>query len=75
MMAAIRILEMDFSTELGRTQRLRVYNVKEAITAAEVAAAMDNIVAKNIFTSVGGDFTGKVSAQVVVTDTTDLALV
>lgn len=74
-MATQRVLEMDFSTELGRTQRLRVYNVKEAVTGAEVAAAMDNIVAKNIFTSTGGDFTGKVSARVVVTDTNDLTLV
>jgi hypothetical protein len=66
---------MDFSTELGRTQRLRVYNVKETITGAEVAAAMDDIVTRNIFTSTSGDFTGKVSARVVVTDTSDLTLV
>ncbi|MGI5922021.1 MAG: DUF2922 domain-containing protein [Syntrophomonadaceae bacterium] len=74
-MATQRVLEMDFSTELGRTQRLRVYNVKETITGAEVAAAMDDIVTRNIFTSTSGDFTGKVSARVVVTDTSDLTLV
>lgn len=74
-MATQRVLEMDFSTELGRTQRLRVYNVKDAVTGAEVAAAMDDVITKNIFTSTGGDFTGKVSARVVVTDTNDLSLV
>jgi len=66
---------MDFSTELGRTQRLRVHNVKEDISGAEVAAAMDEIVSKNIFTSNSGDFTGKVAARIVVTDTSDLTLV
>lgn len=74
-MATQRTLEMTFSTELGRTQRIRVYNVREDIAAAEVAAAMDSIISKNIFTSTGGDYTGKVSAQVVVTDTTELSLI
>lgn len=74
-MAVQRVLEMDFSTDLGKTQRLRVYNVKEAVTGAEVAAAMDNIITQDVFTSTSGDLTGKVSARIVITDTSDLSLV
>ncbi len=71
----MRILEMDFSTELGRTKTIRVYEAKETLSAAEVSACMDNIVAKNIFTGPGGNITGKTGAQIVVTTTTELTLV
>lgn len=74
-MAAVRTLEMDFNTELGRTQRIRVYDVKDPLTGAEVAAAMDTIIAKNIFTSTGGNLTAKIEARLVTTDSSDLILV
>jgi len=74
-MAVERTLEMDFNTELGRTQRVRVYDAKDPITGAEVAAAMDSIIAKNIFTSTGGNLTSKLDARVIVTDSSDLDLV
>ncbi len=70
-----RILDMGFSTELGKTHRIRVYDVKDTITGAEVAAAMDAIVAKNIFEGTGGTLTGKIDARVVISETTDLTLV
>jgi len=66
---------MDFSTELGRTKTLWIYDAKDPLTGAEVSACMDNIIAKNIFTGSGGDITGKAGAQIVVTTTTDLTLV
>lgn len=73
----MRILEMTFSTELGKSKTIRVYNAKAALTGAEVAAAMDNVIAKNIFSGSGGggEITGKVRAQVVTTSTADLSLV
>jgi len=71
----MRILEMSFSTELGKTKTLRVYEAKAALTGAEVAACMDNIIAKNIFTGPGGELTGKVKAQVITTSSADLSLV
>jgi len=74
-MAVVRILEMDFNTELGRTQSIRVYDAKDPITGAEVATAMDAIIAKNIFTGPGGNLTGKLDARVVVTDTSELSLI
>jgi len=71
----MRILEMSFSTELGKTRTLRVYEAKAALTGADVAAAMDNIIAKNIFSGTGGELTGKVKAQVITTSTADVSLV
>jgi hypothetical protein len=74
-MADVRTLEMDFNTELGRTQRIRIYDAKDPLTSAEVADAMDTIIAKNIFTGTGGNLTGKIQARVVVTDSSDMVLV
>ena len=74
-MAAVRTLEMAFNTELGRTQRIRIYDAKDPLTAVEVAAAMDTIIAKNVFTGTGGNLTGKIEARVIITDSSDLVLV
>ena len=74
-MAAVRTLEMDFNTELGRTQRIRIYNAKDPLTGPEVAAAMDSIITKNIFTGTGGNLTGKLDARIVITDSNALTLV
>lgn len=74
-MAVQRILEMEFATELGRSVGLRVYDVKADATGEQVATLMDSIVSKNIFTSSGGSFTGKLSARIVNKETSDLALI
>lgn len=71
----MRILEMTFSTELGKSKTLRVYEAKVALTGAEVAACMDNLIAKNIFTGSGGELTGKVSARVVTSTSADMTLI
>lgn len=70
-----RVLEMTFSTELGKAKTIRVIDVNDPLVAADVAACMDNIIAKNIFTSTGGNLTGKVKAQVITTTTNDVSLV
>lgn len=70
-----RVLEMTFSTELGKSKTLRVMDAKDPLTGAEVTACMDNIIAKNIFTSTGGNLTGKVKAQVITTSSSDVSLV
>jgi hypothetical protein len=69
-----KVLEMQFATELGRSQTIRVYEAKEDLTDAEVIAAMDNIITKNIFSGTGGALTGKLSAQIVTTTTQDISL-
>ena len=74
-MAVVRTLEMDFNTELGRTQRIRIYDAKDPLTGAETAAAMDSIITKNIFTGTGGNLTAKIDARVIVTDSSSLDLI
>lgn len=71
----MRILDMVFNTELGKARTIRVYDAKEALTGAEVAAAMDSIIDANIFTSSGGNLTGKIKAQVITTTSTDMDLI
>jgi hypothetical protein len=73
-MAIQRVLQMDFTTELGRNHRMRVYEAREDLTPTEVSAAMNQIVASNIFSGSGGEFTGKSAAQIVVSETTELDL-
>ncbi len=70
-----KVLEMTFSTELGRSRTIRVIDVKDSITGAEVTACMDNILAKNIFSGSGGELTGKARAQIITTSSSDLTLV
>jgi len=70
-----RVLEMTFQTELGKAKTIRVIDAKDPLVAADVAACMNNIIAKNIFTGTGGDFTGKLKAQVIVTNASEVSLV
>ncbi|HOQ09548.1 MAG TPA: DUF2922 domain-containing protein [Syntrophomonadaceae bacterium] len=74
-MAIQRVLQMDFTTELGRNHRIRVYDAREDLTSEEVSAAMDQIVAGNIFSGNGGALTGKARAQMIVSETTEFDLV
>jgi len=73
-MTVQRVLQMDFTTELGRNHRLRVYDAREDLTPVEVSAAMDQIIASDIFAGSGGAFTGKARAQLVVSETTEFEL-
>jgi hypothetical protein len=74
-MAVQRILEMEFASELGKSQTLRVYDVKSDVTGTQVGTLMDTIIAKNIFSSAGGSLTGKLSARIVNKETSDLTLI
>ena len=70
-----RVLEMTFNTELGNSKTMRVIDAKDPLSNAEVTAVMDAIIAKNIFSSTGGDLTGKIKAQIVTTTASEVALV
>jgi hypothetical protein len=72
---ATRVLEMSFITALNKKQTIRVPNVKDPYTGAEASTLMDKIITRDIFNPSGGGLTGKSSAQIVITDTTDLALI
>jgi hypothetical protein len=73
-MATQRTLEMDFATELNRTQRLRVYDARQDLTATDISTAMSNIITKNIFNGSGGELTGKIAARVVTKDVEEFDL-
>jgi hypothetical protein len=69
-----KTLVMNFLNEQGKKTAVRINNVKDSLSDAEVAAAMDVIIAKNIFESTGGDLKIKDSASIVDTTTTDLTV-
>jgi hypothetical protein len=73
-MAIQKTLEMDFATELNRTHRIRIYDVREDLTPAEVSVAMDQIIAKNIFNGSGGEIIGKLNARIITKETEKLDL-
>lgn len=69
-----KTLVMNFLNESGKKASIRVNNVKEDITEAEVKSAMDVIVAKNIFATTGGDLKAKDSAQIEDKNSTSLSV-
>jgi hypothetical protein len=71
-MAIQKTLEMDFATELNRTHRIRIYDVRDDLTAAEISAAMDQIITTNLFNGSGGELTGKVTARIITKETEDI---
>ena len=58
-------LRMVFRNTEGRLTSINVPDPDSEVTAAEVEAVMDSIVAKNVFITTGGDITDKVRAEVV----------
>ena len=67
-------LLMTFSTEGGRKVSLFITDPREDLTEAEIKAAMDLIVAKNIFAPNGEDLSAVVEAKIVQTETTEYDL-
>lgn len=59
-----KTLEMVFGNAAGKETVLRMADPKEGLTLAEVNAAMQKIVEKNIFTTENGDLTQVVEARI-----------
>jgi hypothetical protein len=68
-------LLMTFSTDFGRKVSLFVTDPREDLTEAQIKAAMDIIVQKNIFAPGGEDLKTSVEAKLVQTETTEYDLV
>ena len=68
-------LEMTFINEADTTMKVSIDNPRADITDIEVKAAMDNIVAKNIFDSTGGDLVAVAGARIVSTNVQELNVV
>ena len=71
-MAITTTLRMSFKNQSGNTVSISLDNPKTDLTAAAVETAMDLLIAKNIFTTSGGDLVSKYDAKIISTDTTDL---
>ncbi len=71
-MAVTQTLQMSFVNAAGTRTTISLDNPKDTLTQAEVTAAMDQIIAKNIFNSAGGDLVSKYSAEIIDTTTTVL---
>ncbi|MCH3965990.1 MAG: DUF2922 domain-containing protein [Clostridium sp.] len=67
-----RSLVMNFLNEGGQKTSLRVSNVKEALTEAEVKTAMEAVVENNIFEYKGGDLKTIDSAHILENETVEL---
>ena len=69
---AEKSLIMTFLNELGSRVSVSLPGVRDDVTQAEVSAAMDVIIAKNIFQTKGGDLIKKYSAQITERNVTEL---
>jgi len=65
-------MRMVFRNQAGRNVTITLDNPRDNLTAAEVEAAMDLVIARNIFTSSGGDLVSKQDIRIIDSTTNDL---
>lgn len=67
-------LELIFTNELGKNVTISIDEPNEPVDANAVQAAMDEIIAQNVFTSTGGDLVHKKAARVVERNVTEIEI-
>ncbi|MHB1405419.1 MAG: DUF2922 domain-containing protein [Desulfitobacteriaceae bacterium] len=67
-----KVLRMTFTNSLGGAVSITLPEPKADLTAPQIEAVMDQIIAKNIFTGAGGDYVSKRDVKIVDTTTNDL---
>ena len=72
MAVTARTLRMVFRNQAGRNVTMSLDNPRSDLTAAEVEAAMDLVIARNILTSSGGDLVSKQDIRIIDSTTDDL---
>lgn len=72
MATTAKTLRMIFSSQAGRSVTLTLDNPRADVTAAEIEAAMDLVIARNIFNSSGGDLVTKQDIKIIDSTTNDL---
>ncbi len=72
MAATSKTLRMVFKSQAGRNVTITLDNPRSDLSSAEIEAAMDLIIARNIFTSSGGDLVYKQDIKIIDTTTDDL---
>ncbi|WP_409305165.1 DUF2922 domain-containing protein [Peribacillus sp. SCS-155] len=70
-----KTLELIFATREGKTASLSIEDPKEPVDKAQVAQAMDQIIAANVFTSSSGDYIGKKGARLVERNVSEYEIV
>ncbi|WP_044338432.1 DUF2922 domain-containing protein [Rossellomorea aquimaris] len=66
-----KVLELEFQTETGKPAKLSINDPVEPIDTVAVKAAMDNLIATNVFGSSNGAFVSVEGARVVERNVTD----
>ncbi|HHY92749.1 MAG TPA: DUF2922 domain-containing protein [Firmicutes bacterium] len=69
-----KTLSLVFKNAAGRTTTLSLAAPRDNLTAAEVKAAMETILAKNIFAGSGGELVAAVTARLVSRDVSEFAV-
>ena len=69
-----KVLEMHFVNLVGKPAEITIENQLEPFDPAAISAAMDTILANDVFTSSGGGFVEKRGARVVERAVTDIQL-
>ncbi|AEF95386.1 hypothetical protein Desca_2564 [Desulfotomaculum nigrificans CO-1-SRB] len=70
-----KTLELIFVNAAGGKVTLRVADPKDNLVESEVRAVMDQIVARDIFTSTGGSLVGVAGARIVSRDVAEMDLI
>ena len=65
-------LRLVFDNTAGSTFTITLPEPKEDLTAAQIETAMDLVIARDIFTTTGGNLVGKRDIKIVDTVTNDL---
>lgn len=67
-----KILRLTFRNASGSTSSITLPEPREDLAAADIQAAMDLVISKNIFTTAGGDLTGIRDMKIIDTTVEDL---
>ncbi|OXS74192.1 DUF2922 domain-containing protein [Domibacillus enclensis] len=68
-----KVLELNFTATGGET-KLMIRNPKEPVDPVQVKAAMEQIIAADVFFSTKGYLTGVIDARIVERNTQDIVL-
>jgi len=72
MATVTQTLRMIFRSQAGNNVTIALDNPRDNLTAAEIEAVMDLVIARNVFSSAGGDLVAKQDIRVIDTTTNDL---
>ncbi|WP_419955371.1 DUF2922 domain-containing protein [Neobacillus niacini] len=70
-----KTLELEFTTEFGKSARLSIENPKEPIEESVVKAAMEEMIGSGVFTSTNGNFASVKGARVIDRNVTEFEII